>query len=251
MKNETGIGILDLYDQESLNSCIDSLSDFDKNNIFIASLTNNKISNYENIKYTSTTPLATLRNYIISQFRIKNYKYIFLIHSNLTLKNKNLVEDTLKLASTFGTWFITGHESKVLALEDDSGLDLNISNKLNSNFLFFASGIIKNNGYFDERFFNDKELDVIDYIIKIRNKKLFPPHNYFPTIPNDWFEKSSNKIEAIGYKQFPDHKDKSIELSYGFFVHNHKYIPNQNDPPPAESDLLLKEMEELQKNYAK
>ena len=74
--NEIGIGILDLYDQDSLNKCLDSLQDH-KDSIFIASLTNNDLKDYKNVRYSSQTPLATLRNYIISQFRIKNLKLSF------------------------------------------------------------------------------------------------------------------------------------------------------------------------------
>lgn len=247
--NEIGIGILDLYDQDSLDRCLESLNDY-KDSIFVASLTNNKIKTENYIRYSSQTPLATLRNYIISQFRIKNLKYYFIIHSNNIIKNKNFANDTIKLGETFGSWVIFGNESKKLSLEDESGLELNISTKLNSEFLFTISGIIKNNGYFDERFFNGKELDIIDYLINLKTKKVYPPNGYHPTIPQNWFEKTNSPINAIGYKDLPA-EDKSLQLSYGYFYHKNKYIPNQNEPQPASSDELLSVMEEIQKNYAK
>jgi hypothetical protein len=75
MNNEIGIGIIDLYDQDSLSKCLDSIKNVSKDNIIVSSLTKNK-SNLENHRvYSSQTPLATLRNHIISQFRLKNIKY--------------------------------------------------------------------------------------------------------------------------------------------------------------------------------
>jgi len=250
MNNEIGIGIIDLYDQDSLSKCLDSIKNVSKDNIIVSSLTKNK-SNLENHRvYSSQTPLATLRNYIISQFRLKNIKYFFLLHSNQVIKHENIWNDTIKLAETFGTWFITGFNKNILTIEDDSGLELNISSKLNSNFLFFNSGIVKNNGYFDERFFNGKELDVIDYIINLRKKKLTPPHSFFATINEKWIENLDSKINAVGFLDFPE-TDKSIQMSYGYFMHTHKYIPTQNDPQSVSNDDLLRNMEVLQKNYAK
>jgi len=250
MNMEIGIGILDLYDQDNLNECLNSIKNIPQENIIVASLTKNSSILENHRTYTTQTPLATLRNHIISQFRIKNLKYFFIIHSNQTIKNENLWNDTIKLAETFGTWFLTGFENKALTIEDDSNLELNVSSKLNSDFLFLASGIVKNNGYFDERFFNGKELDVLDYIIRLRTKNLTTPHSFFATIPQDWMRITIVKNKAIGYLDFPE-SDKSVQLSYGYFMHTHKYVPTQNDPASVSSDELFKNIETLQKNYAK
>jgi hypothetical protein len=250
MNMEIGIGILDLYDQESLSKCIDGIKNIPEENIIVSSLTKNR-SKLENHRvYTTQTPLATLRNNIISQFRLKNIKYFFILHSNQVIKNENIWNDTIKLAETFGTWFLTGFDKKTLTIEDDSSLELNISSVLNSDFLFFTSGLVKNNGYFEERYFNGKELDVIDYIINLRNKKITLPNKFYATICDNWLEKSNSKVDAVGYLDYPS-VDKSIQMAYGYFMHIHKYIPNQSDPASVSNDELLAFMEELQKNYAK
>lgn len=249
MNKEIGIGILDLYDQDSLSKCLDSINllDFE---IVISSLTKNKSYLDNHRTYTSQTPLATLRNNIVSQFRLKKIKYFFILHSNQIIINKNIWNDTIKIAETFGTWFLTNFDTKILSIEDDSGLELNISSKLNSDFLFFNSGIIKNNGYFDERYINGKELDVIDYIINLRKKNLTLPNGFYPTISEKWLEKNNSKIEAIDFSDFPNN-DKTVQMSYGYFMHNHKYIPNQNEPQAASNEILLTVAETLQKNYAR
>lgn len=249
MNKEIGIGILDLYDQDSLSKCLDSINllDFE---MVISSLTKNKSYLDNHRTYTSQTPLATLRNNIVSQFRLKKIKYFFILHSNQIIINKNIWNDTIKIAETFGTWFLTNFDTKILSIEDDSGLELNISSKLNSDFLFFNSGIIKNNGYFDERYINGKELDVIDYIINLRKKNLTLPNGFYPTISEKWLEKNNSKIEAIDFNDFPNN-NKTVQMSYGYFMHNHKYIPNQNEPQAASNEILLTVAETLQKNYAR
>ena len=107
----------------------------------------------------------------------------------------------------------------------------------------------QNNGYFDERFFNTKDLDVLDYINKLRKKGVYTPANYNPTIGSG-FKKSYNPIRKIGFKDIPD-KDNSVSMSYAYFFHNNKYIPGQNDPAGVTQDQLLTSLQTLQKNYAK
>jgi hypothetical protein len=250
MNNDIGVGILDLYDQESLNKCLSSIKNIPDNNKIVCSLTKNKNSLENKKTYTSQTSLATLRNYIISQFRLKNLKYFFLIHSNQIIKNENVFLDTIKLAETFGTWFITGFNKTTLTVEDDSKLELNITSKLNSNFIFFPSGFVKTNGYFEERFFNGKELDVLDYIIRLRLKNAVLPPHYYSCIPENWLESTDSKIEAIDYLEAPDN-GKSIQLAYGYFMHLYKYIPGESEQPSVSSDELMKSLETLQKIYSK
>lgn len=249
MNTEIGIGILDVYEQTDLQNCYNSIPEDLKANVLVASATNNTMVN-ENYKKYGEVSFATLRNWLISQFRIKGYKYYFLLNSNQIIKNPNLFTDTIKLAEVFGTWFITGAGDENIELEDDaSGITMYVSPKLNTDFIFTFSGIVKNNGFFDERFFNTKDLDVLDYIIKLRTKGVYPPVNFNPTVGKG-ISSSRSKIQKIKYKDIPD-QDYSVGVSYGFFMHIHKYIPTQNDPKPAEQEELLKVMDTIQKNYAK
>lgn len=255
MKNEIGIGILDIHSDEVLKEIVSSIPEEYKQNLFIVS---NKIHSKENQKnYTKQVSLATMRNYLISQMRIKNLKYYFLLTSNVKIKDPNIFEKTINLAKTFGTWFITGAGSNNVPLEDDSvNLTLNLSPQLNTNFVFLYSGIIKNFGYFDERYYNTKDLDIVDYINKMREKEVYPPKHYNPTIGNEFLEEYVSNIEKINFKELPKSKeyykpddDKSLELSCAYFYHKYKYIPSQNDPSGVSQQVLLEFMEKLQNTY--
>ena len=247
--DDIGIGILDVYSQTDLENCYNSIPEDLKSQVLVASSTNNKMVNEEYRKY-GEVPFATLRNWLISQFRLKGYKYYFLLNSNQLIEDPKVFFNTIHLAETFGTWFIVGNGKNALELEDEeSGLTLNVSADLNTDFIFTFSGIVKNNGYFDERFFNTKNLDVLDYIIRLRTKGVYPPNHYNPTVGSG-IKTAKTFLEKIKFKDIPD-QDRSVGLSYGYFMHQHKYIPTQNDPPAATQEELLKSLETIQKTYAK
>jgi hypothetical protein len=248
MKNEIGIAILDVYTQEDLDLCYKSIPE--GYNVLIVSDTKNKLPDCEHKRYGNGVQFATLRNWAISQFRLKGLKHFFLINSNQIIKNTDIFENTIKIAEVFGTWAIMGTENSILSIEDDTNnLTLKLSDKANSNFMYIFSGIISNIGYFDERFFNTKELDITDFIIRMREKKLYPPTGYNPIIDND-VETTRSKIQKLNYKEI-DNADKSVQMSYAYFVYKNKYVPTQNDPKSVSKDELMASLMEIQTNYGK
>jgi hypothetical protein len=251
MNDKIGIGILDIYSPEDLQNCYSSIPKDLQNNVFVVSNTKNKFLKNENSRnYDKDVSFATLKNWLISQLRIKDYKFLFLIHSNQVVTDPELFTNTIKTAETFGTWFMLGPGTKSLPVEDDeAGVTLYLTPELNDEFIFLYTGVIKNNGYFDERYCNSKNLDTLDYILKMRKKGIYPPNHYHPSIEKG-LQKSNTPIQKIGFKDIPD-LDKSVQISYAFFMHNHQYIPGQNDPAGVTQEELLKHMEDIQKNYAK
>jgi hypothetical protein len=247
-KEEIGIGIIDIYDQEDLDICYGSIPDEYKDNVFVVSSTNNTMVN-DKYRIYGEVPMATLRNWLISQFRIQGYKYYFIFESNHSINENDFFEKTIKIAETFGSWFLLGDGKSSLPLEDEeTNVVLHASPEMNSGFMFTFSGIIKNNGYFDERYPNTKDIDVLDYIVKLRKIGVYPPAHYNLTI-GDGLKKSGSTVKKIGYKDFPE-THRSVGLAYAYFAHKNKYLPGQNDPTGITQDQLLKFLETLQKNYA-
>jgi hypothetical protein len=245
---DIGIAILDVYTEADLTNCYNSISGLE--NILIVSNTKNKLPDCEWRRYDKQVPFATLRNYALSQFRLMDLKHFFLINSNQIIKNKNVFLDIIKTAETFGTWCLTGPSDKLLSIEDDkTNLSLNISEKLNSDFIYIFNGIVSNVGYFDERFFNTKDLDILDYILRMREKGVYPVKNYHPFYDEN-INSSNSLIQKINHKEM-DNADQSVNLSYAYFLHKYQYIPSQNDPTSESKDELLKNLEEIQQKYAK
>ena len=245
---DIGIAILDVYTEADLTNCYNSISGLE--NILIVSNTKNKLPDCQSRRYDKQVPFATLRNYALSQFRLMDLKHFFLINSNQIIKNKNVFLDIIKTAETFGTWCLTGPSDKLLSIEDDkTNLSLNISEKLNSDFIYIFNGIVSNVGYFDERFFNTKDLDILDYILRMREKGVYPVKNYHPFYDEN-INSSNSLIQKINHKEM-DNADQSVNLSYAYFLHKYQYIPSQNDPTSESKDELLKNLEEIQQKYAK
>jgi hypothetical protein len=247
-KEEIGIAIFDVYSEADVKNCYESVSGFE--NILIVSNTKNKLPECNIKRYENQVPFATLRNYALAQFRLSGLKHFFLINSNQIVKDKNIFSDIIKTAEVFGTWCIMGPSEKVLNVEDDKhNISLTLSDKLNTEFIYIYSGIVSNIGYFDERFFNTKDLDVIDFINRMREKNVYPANNYNPVF-NENIESSNSKIEKIGHKEIDD-ADQSVNMAYGYFLHKYKYIPNQNEPKSSSKEELLKSLEDLQNKYSK
>lgn len=251
MKNKIGIGILDIYTPEDLHKCYSSIPEELREDVFVVSNTANKTEVTSNTKrFDREVPFASLRNWLISQFRQNEYKFLFLLHSNVSITDPEIFNKTIKTAETFGTWFLLGPGSKSIPIEDDeNNVTLHLTPELNDTFMFMYTGIVKNNGYFDERLTNTKNLDVLDFILKMRKKGIYPPNHYHPSI-EEGILVSNSLIQKIGFKDIPD-PDRSVQLSYGFFMHAHQYLPGQNDPAGVTQDELLVSMENIQKNYAK
>lgn len=251
MNDKIGIGILDVYSPEDLNNCYSSIPQELKDNVIVVSNIKNRSQDVPiNRVYDKDVSFATLRNWLLSQLRIKDYKFLFLINSNQVIKDPTIFEKTIKTAEVFGTWFILGPGDKSIPLEDDeAGVTLNLTPELNSDFIFLYTGVIKNNGYFDERFYNSKDLDVLDYVIKMRKKGIYPPNHFHPSI-KDGLTKSNSLLQKINYKDIPN-LDKSVQISYAYFMYNNQYIPGQNEPAGVTQEQLLNSMETIQKNYAK
>jgi hypothetical protein len=245
---DIGIAIIDVYTQADLTNCYNSVSDFE--NVLIVSNTKNNLPDCNSRRYDNQVPFATLRNYALGEFRLKGLKHFFLINSNQIVKDKKVFLDIIKTAETFGTWCLMGPSEKLLSIEDDkTNISLNISEKLNSEFIYLFNGIVSNVGYFDERFFNTKDLDVLDYILRMREKGVYPVKNYHP-IYNENIDCSNSLIQKINHKEMND-ADQSVNLSYAYFLHKYQYMPSQNDPASASKDDLLKNLEEIQQKYAK
>lgn len=246
---KTAIGILDLYDDESLKNVLSKLP----TDAYIAVISNRKNAYKPEVsKYISvdSVSLANMKNLLLYDFRINDMEYYFILHSDQVIESSDVFDNVKKVSETFGTWFLTGHvDNKTLDVEDDNGLTLKLSQKVNSKFIFTFKGIINNVGFFDERFINTQDLDVRDFIQRLKDKKLYVADGYYPTISTTMVE--NKKTMENSYIQDYPSEDLTVRFSYGLFVHLHKYIPNHSDPSPKSEEEVLKTVEVLQTNYAK
>lgn len=247
--NKTGIAIIDVYEQDNLNSCYDSIPEGTEN-VIVISNTRNKLPDCERYQFSGSVPFATLRNHALHNFRIKGLTDYFLINSNQKITDPDLFKNTINTSKVFGVGFLCGPSEFKLSIEDDeNNINLYLSEKINSDFIYLTDDIVSKIGFFDDRYFNTKSLDVLDYILRLRNQKMYPPTGFVAYIP-EGLNTTIGSIQKPSYKELND-PDQSINMSYGFFLTQYNYIPSQNDPQPASNDDLMASLEDLQKNYAK
>lgn len=251
MKNEIGIAIIDIYGQVDLDACYNSNLDYYRDNTIIVSDTRNTLPDCEVKQYGKGVPMATLRNWAINHFRIKGLKHFFLLNSNQIVKDPEIFEKIIKTAEVFGTWFILGPTTEsVTSIEDDEhNITLNLAENITSDFIYIYNGVVSNVGFFDERYFNTKHMDILDYTIRMREKKVYPPSGYNPVF-QEGLEMTNGAITKPNYREM-ENPDHSVNMSYAYFLTRHNYMPGQNDPKPISKDDLMVELGELQKNYAK
>jgi len=248
MTNNIGIGVIDVYTQADLDLCLDAIPD--TYNIIVASDTKNQSKAANTKKYGTGVQFATLRNWIISQFRLTGgIDHIFILHSNQIIGNPSIFEDTIKISEAFGTLMLTGNQIITKSIEDDEKHQtLSLSDKLNPEFLYINNKVIDENGYFDDIYFNTKDLDVLDYVKRLRTKNMYTPQGFHPIIKGD-VKVTNSKIEKPNYNE-ANFSDKSLQMAYAYFVHKHKIMPN-DDLSVASNDELLKTLEALQTTHGK
>ena len=254
--NEIAIGVLDLYTQEDLNNCLASIPKELTIGV-MANTANIHIPLSGNIQFTKRhskeVSLATLKNDFIHYLRLNDpKKFIFFIHSNQTIQNSKIFEETVLLAKTFGTWCMTGPSKVVAEVEDDTTkLTATFAETPNTEFLFVLDNLFDHVGFFEERFCNGRDLDTLDFINRLQKKGLAVPPNYYSCILNG-LRRSASKIQKIGYEDANIDISSSLKFSYGIFYHLHQYIPGQEDIDKSrgvKKEEMLDKLEQLQKNY--
>jgi hypothetical protein len=246
LNEDIGIGIIDVYQQQNLDSCLESIPEDLKDNVYIVSNTNNKIKNFNHTRFDREISFACLRNQILSEFRLNKKKYLFMIYSNYAITEKDFFTDAVKSASLFGTWLMTGPSDNFIELEDEvSKTPLKISPELNAEVLFMFSGLVKKFGYFNEQLHSNNQLELLDYILKLRKEGLYPSNHFNPILHKGLY-KVPCKLNKINSS-----KERADELTFGMFQHLHNYVPGFNDPPGITQEQLFQELERIQQTYAK
>lgn len=242
--NDIGIGILDFYTQKDLNDLLNSIPKELHQDIYIVSTTNNTAENTFLDRFKNKPPLGFLRNKILSHFRNINKKNIFLIESNVCLLNENYLHQIIKTAKIFGCWVMTTPEKNSIIIEEEDGTSLHLTPHLDTSFLFLYSGVISNIGYFNEQYVSAKGIEVLDYINRCRKRGIYPSFNFNPSVKEGILVKKTNNPYQVS-----DDSSKA-GVSLGLFQHLYGYIPGHNDPKNISQSDLIKEMENIQNNFA-
>lgn len=251
--DEISIGVLDIYTQEQLNRCIESLPQEVSFGIVSNTIQRHVPSSAnppEVIKHHSReVSLGTMKNDLLHFWRTINpKKYHFIIHSNQVIQDPQFFVETIENAKVFGTWFMSGNAKSLSEIEDEESKRTCVIGELNTEVLFILDSLIDHIGFFDERYYNAKDLDTLDYIARLRTLNLTTPANYYPIVSKG-LTREIGTIRKIGYSEDVE-KTPDLKFSYGLFAHMHKWVPGYNELPKATEAQLMESLDSLQKNYA-
>jgi len=221
--------------------------------------------------------VAVAKNRALRHLMSEGCEHIFLIEDDMIIKDAGVFGAYLKSAEASGIWHMNyalqgalnraqdvNADVKTLAdlnalksdsapaprakLEYGNGIKLAFYPHALSSFQYFYRGIVKNVGYFDERYQNS--LENVDYIYRVIEAGLHPPYWWFADIDN-----SSYYLESL-----PDCDTNSVlrsDESYGENMlfgkqwFKGKYEITPEIVPDTQESLALKRINEIKMKYAR
>lgn len=249
------IGILNTSDQDTFIKCKESLPSVDFVYDVHHTTSTIKSTNTSNI-FNRYISYGGLRNIILRKALQDKADYIFLIKSTLNIVDHSIIQDYIKTAKTFGTWFMIrgSRNEKSTTIEDDStNINLSLFKNLNQDLIFMLPSHIKNCGFFNEGYINIDGpdnincLETYEYYSKIENKINYLPKGYYPDADFS-LTKIVESSEKLLRPNLKENTTDNITKIYGQFYHNNKFIPRQYTPTTKE--IALNVLEKIQQIYS-
>ena len=240
MNDKIGIGVLCTHN--NFDKTISSINT--SHDIYVVSCSYMDISDKHNIKdsyvYTQDTPKTWAKNRLIRMMLNDDCDHLFIIEDSVIIKNNNIFEKYIQAAKNSGIWCFL-HSNKEyqndISYED---IKIGFSDELQNHLMYIFRGVIKNIGFFDERY--DKGiLETHDYVKRILDKGLLPGWCWFPDLYD-----SKEYIDTIEIEE-PIGQDWWYENIW--FGHKHK--ERSDDIKKLNDNKVLNNLNFIKENYSK
>ena len=184
------------------------------------------------------------KNKLLYNLLNENCEHIFIMDDTIKILNYGVFDRYIEAASKSGIWYlIYSGDYKIKNAIDYNGIGIKFSETINKQFCYYYKGIIKNVGFFDERY-SFGLLEQIDYTYRVMQKGLCPPWGWFAD-----YEKSDQYIKQIKSPDLLDSNQQNYWNENQWF--KHKYSEFYHKIPGANHEVAIKNLEELKKNYGK
>lgn len=225
MNNKIGIGIINTTGNDPTPLC-------------------EKIPLVESVRIESIDKSSTwTKNSLLYKLINDDCAHMFLIKDTITIKDSSVFDKYIETASKSGIWYLNySNTYKVRNSIDYDGCGVSFADTINNQFCYYYKGILKNVGFFDERYAYGL-LDQIDYTYRVTQKKLCPPWGWFADIEN-----SNNYISAPS-PGLIDNNQQIYWMENQWFKHRHKEFYHLLADTKEED--AIKTLEELKEQYAK
>lgn len=182
------------------------------------------------------------KNVLLRDMINDNCEHLFLINSNIKNVDESVFEKYIFAAENSGLWVLLFKENNIpINSIQYNHIDISFQSKLTKSFTYIHRGIIKNVGFFDERYDN-AILEHDDLIYRVIQRSLLPGWGWFPDIGE-----SSNYI---------NYDNQSIRLNDQIWFYEKTWFKHKNqididDIKVLEESLILNNLEKIKELYGK
>ena len=220
--------------------------------------------------------VAIAKNRALRYLMEQECEHLFLIEDDVIIKDAGVFGAYLRGAQSSGIWHLNYALQGAMNRAQDVGAEvdsLDSLSKLNNNsspaprakleyndtklafyphaigsFQYFYKGIIKNVGYFDERFEN--AFENVDYIYRVIKKGLHPPYGWFADLDNASFYLESLE-DCMTNSELRNDDKYGENLLFGRQWFKGKYEITPEIIPDTQEQIAIKRINELKFKYAK
>jgi len=241
-KDKIGVGILTKNNEDAFNACFKSLPDYITPYACIVNSEYKDIPSIRHHIYSKDVCEAWSKNNLLRMMINDECEHLFILKDNTAIQNKNIFNDYINAATKSGIWYLQFNENQKpknsIAYDNVS---ISFSNEVCDNFFYIHRGVIKNIGFYDERY-SFGYLEQTDLIYRLYKKNLLPGWGWFADLEN------SNSYISSVYNTLQLNKQKEY-FEKTWFTFKNKTKPNEI-PVTSESEVL-KNLEKIKSQYAK
>lgn len=273
MNNKIGLGVITCDRLDYLYKCIEDINKNNKYLDFIVVINDGQSFNEETKRYLKSMGVQTViehtppyrsvgvaKNQAIRRILIEDCDHIFIIENDIIIKSPDVFHAYIKAAEVSGIWHMNfglhgpankkpGTEEKnPRQIVDYDGTKIALYPHSVGAFSYFYKGIIKNVGYFDERFKN--AFEHVEHTYQIIKKDLHPPFWWFADIADS--EKYLTEIPGSIKNSSISHTkewNSNFQRACGWFEIKHGHTPMHM--PDTPQDQVMVKLQSLERNYAK
>ena len=265
MNNKIGLGIVTCGREEMFKQCVNSIPACVDTLVVVNDATPYDKSSYpsnvkEVIQNSKHKPVGSSKNALLRYLIQDDVDHLFIMEDDVYVKDPTVFEKYIKTAETTGIWhmnmgyhgpanFKNGIPAPRQIVDYGNGIELALNLHVVGAFSYYLRGIIKNIGYMDDRFIN--AWDHCQHTARIARDGLHPPFWWFADVAGSYNLIGDLDPTLINSQIRKDNPEwmKNIKEGAELFKHTMGFYPTQM--PDVGQDIVIKRLEEIQKNYAR
>lgn len=263
MNNKIGVGVITCNAQERYEECIKKIPNVDTI-VIVNDGTAYPTSVYpkgaEVIQHTRNKTVGISKNDALRYLIQHKCDHIFLVEDDMLIQNENVFTHYIHAAEGSGIWHLNfgyhgpanldqnGNPNPRQIVEYDNGPAIALNPNCVGSFTYFLKNVVKQVGYYDERFKNAWEH--VSHTKRIIEANLHPPFWWFADVADSYEyikEYASSEVSSVIRKDEAWHQNmrEGMEL----YRHIHGTYPTQT--PDTSPEAVMVKLTELENNYAR